>query len=444
MSHTIFALASGRGRAGVAVLRVSGPGAGPALAAVAGGVPAPRAAALRRLADPATGEEIDRALVLWFPAPASFTGEDVAEFHVHGGPAVVAGLAAALSALPGMRMAEPGEFTRRAFANDKLDLTEAEGLADLVAAETAAQRRQALRQLDGALGRLYGGWRERLIRALAFAEAAIDFPDEDLDPEADRAALDAAEAVRAEIAAHLADGNRGERLREGFEIAIVGPPNVGKSSLLNLLARREAAIVADMAGTTRDVIEVRLEIAGWPVVLADTAGLRETADPVEAEGVRRAAARGRAADLRLVLVDARNWPDVPPEVAEHLGPGALLVANKADLVPLPLPPDAAGRLPLALSAATGLGMAELMEALGRAAGSALDAGDAPVLTRARHREALSRAEAALAAAVAAGPRPPELRAEDLRTAAREIGRIVGRVDIEDVLDVVFGEFCIGK
>jgi tRNA modification GTPase len=441
---TIFAVASGRGRAGVAVVRISGPAAGAALGALAGTLPPARVARLARLADPQDRDPIDRGLVLWFPAPSSFTGEDVAELHVHGGSAVLAALAGALGRMAGVRPAEAGEFTRRAFENGKLDLTEAEGLADLVAAETAAQRRQALRQLEGALGTLYGGWRRRLVRALAFVEAAIDFPDEDLDPEAERRALADAAAVRAEIAAHLADGERGERLRDGLDVAIVGAPNVGKSSLLNALAKRDAAIVADMAGTTRDVIEVHLDLGGWPLVVADTAGLREARDVVEAEGVRRAAARAETADLRLVLVDARDWPAIPAEVAALAGPGALLVANKIDLVAAPLAPDAEGRVPLPLSVATGMGLPELLTALERAAAEALDGGGAPALTRARHRAALVDAEAALAGAVAEGRRAPELRAEDLRMAVRAVGRVLGKVDVERILDVVFAEFCIGK
>jgi tRNA modification GTPase len=442
---TIFALASGRGRAGVALVRVSGPGAGPALAALAGGMPPPRTAQLARLSD-AAGEPIDHALVLWFPGPASFTGEDVAEFHVHGGPAVLSALAAALAARRGVRPAEAGEFTRRAFLNDKLDLTEVEGLADLIAAETAAQRRQALRQMDGALGRLYAGWRDGLVRALAHLEAAIDFPDEDLDPGVEAAVDAEARTLRDALSAHLADGAKGERLREGLSIAIVGPPNVGKSSLLNALAGRDAAIVADVAGTTRDVIEVHLDLGGWPALVADTAGLRAAVDAVEAEGVRRATDRARAADLKLVLVDAREWPAVPPEIAALIDADALVVANKIDLAPAaPLARGPDGRRPLALSVRSGAGLDDLMAALAAEAASRLAAGEAPVLTRARHRAAVDEAREALDRFLAGGGRRAvELRAEDLRQAVRAIGRILGRVDIEEVLDVVFADFCIGK
>ncbi|MAN79235.1 MAG: tRNA uridine-5-carboxymethylaminomethyl(34) synthesis GTPase MnmE, partial [Magnetovibrio sp.] len=299
--HTIFALASGGARAGVAVIRLSGPGAAAALTALAPGKPLadPRRAVLRALRDPATGEVLDQALVLFFPGPGSFTGEDVAEFHLHGGPAVVEGVLAALGQVAGLRPAEAGEFTRRAFLNGKLDLTQAEAIADLVAAETSEQRRQALDQAAGALGQIYEGWRARLIAAIAHVEAGIDFADEDLPEDIDRAARDALAALAGEIAAHLDDGRRGERLRAGVHLALLGRPNAGKSTLLNLLAGRDAAIVSETAGTTRDVIEVHLDLGGVPVIVADTAGLRDSADAVEREGVRRAAARADWADLKL-------------------------------------------------------------------------------------------------------------------------------------------------
>ena len=302
---TIFALSSGRGPAAIAVVRISGPSADAALKALIGKVPAPRAAALARVRDPATKETIDQALALWFPAPASETGEDTAELQLHGGRAVIAATLGALSRLPGMRPAEAGEFTRRAFENGKLDLTAVEGLADLVAAETQGQRRQALRQLQGALGNRAEGWRQRLIKALALVEARIDFSDEaDVPEDLLGPALAIARELAGEIAAALADGGRGERLREGLTVAIAGPPNAGKSTLLNRLAKREAAIVSPYAGTTRDVIEVHLDLGGWPVTLLDTAGIRDSEDPVELEGVRRARERAQGADLVLWVVDA--------------------------------------------------------------------------------------------------------------------------------------------
>ena len=444
MPDTIFALATASGRAGIAVLRVSGPAAGTALAALAGKCPAPRRATRARFSDPRTGEAIDDGLMLLFPGPNSFTGETVAELQVHGGRAVVAALLAALGALPGLRLAEPGEFTRRAFENGKLDLTAAEGLADLVAAETAAQRRQALRQLDGELGRVYEGWRARLLRSLAQLEAEIDFPDEGLPQDLRQRVAAEAAALRDEMARHLADGGRGERLREGVAVAIVGPPNAGKSSLMNALARRDVAITSASAGTTRDVIEVALDLGGYPVLLADTAGLREAADEVEAEGVRRAWTRAAAADLRLVLVDAMQ-PVEPAALAGLIDADAIVIANKMDLAPGGAADWAdalgAGRA-LRLSVRTGAGMEALLERLEAEVARRFAPGAAPLVTRARHRRALEDCVAALERFAGAGL--PELAAEDLRAATRALGRITGRVDVEDMLDIVFREFCIGK
>ena len=350
-TDTVFALASGAGRGAIAVLRLSGPRAGAILARLAGGLPRPRTASLRRLRDPVTTEALDQALVLWFPGPGSYTGEDSAELHLHGGPAVIAAVGGALAAL-GARPAEPGEFTRRAFLNGRMDLTAAEGIADLIDAETEAQRRQALRQADGALTRVYGGWAERLTRLLAHQEAAIEFAEDDLPTDLGQQARAGATALRAEIAAHLADGSRGERLREGLLVAILGAPNAGKSSLLNALAGRDAAIVSSRAGTTRDVVEVRLALSGVPVTLADTAGLREAADEIEQEGIRRAHRRAKEADLVLAVFAA----DVPPD-AETLGwvtPGALVLANKVDLAPAP--GTIGGVAALGVSAKTGQGL----------------------------------------------------------------------------------------
>jgi len=387
-----------------------------------------------RLRDPESGEELDDGLALWFPAPRSLTGEDVAEFHLHGGRAGVSGVMTALRGL-GLRLAEPGEFTRRAFVNGKLDLTQAEAIADLAAAETEAQRRQALRQLDGALGDLYRGWGDRLLRTLAHLEAAIDFPDEDLPPEIEARVVAETEALAGEIAAHLADSHRGERLRDGIAIAIVGPPNAGKSSLLNQLARREAAITSPIAGTTRDVIEVAIDLAGYPVVLADTAGLRQSSDAIEQEGLRRALARAETAELRLYVFDA-TAPAAAQGAAVWDRADTILVANKIDLSDAPPP---AGALPV--SALTGDGIAALVAAVAEWIAGRYD-GVAPALTRARHREALEDAAVALRRARDAAP--PELRAEDLRLAWRSLGRITGRAEIEDLLDVIFAEFCLGK
>ncbi len=430
MPDTVFALASGAGRAAVAVLRLSGPGTGTALAALAGGVPEPRMATLRALRH--GGEVLDRALVLWFPAPRSFTGEDAAELHLHGGAAVLAAVAGALLAL-GLRPAEPGEFTRRAFLHGKLDLTAAEGIADLVDAETEAQRRQALRQAAGGLGRRLEGWAGALTALLARQEAFIEFEEEDLPGDLDARVAAEAAALRAEMAAALGEAARGEALREGVAVAIVGAPNAGKSSLLNALAGRDAAIVSARAGTTRDVVEVRLVLGGVPVTLADTAGLRDTLDEVEAEGVRRALARAEAAQLRLLVLPADAPPD--PAVLALGGEGAILVGSKCDLGPVM--PGA-----LAVSAATGEGLEALRALLAREVARRAGAGDAAGLTRPRHRAALAEALAALDQLPEAPL--PELRAEALREALRALGRITGRVDVEAVLDRVFGEFCIGK
>ncbi len=437
---TIFALASAPGRAGVQVVRLSGPGAGGALRALAGRLPPPRMATLAALRDPAMGEVFDKALILWFPAPASFTGEDVAELHLHGGRAVLQAATAALGAL-GLRVAEPGEFSRRAFEHGKLDLTEAEAIADLVDAETAAQRRQALRQMEGALGRLYEGWRGRLTRALAHIEADIDFPDEDLPDGVAAAMRPELAALAAEIAGHLEDSGRGERLRDGIAIAILGAPNAGKSSLLNAIARRDVAIVSSQAGTTRDVIEVQLDLDGYPVTLADTAGLRETLDAVESEGIRRALDRAANADLKLLVFDAARWPDLDAPTLALLDADAIPVLNKVDATPV-ASPVLNGRPVVAVSAATGAGLPELLRAVSAAVTERYAPGAAPALTRARHRAALEDCHHALTRALSAPL--PELAAEDVRLAARALGRIIGRVDVEDLLDVIFRDFCIGK
>jgi tRNA modification GTPase len=407
------------------------------LRALAGTLPAPRVARHVRFRDPESSEELDDGVALWFPAPHSVTGEDVAELHLHGSRAVLAAVMAWLSRR-GLRLAEPGEFTRRAFLNDKLDLTQAEAVADLAAAETEAQRRQALRQLDGHLGGVYRGWGERLLRLVAHLEAAIDFPDEDLPPEIEREVAEGARALANEVESHLDDGHRGERLRDGIAVAILGPPNAGKSSILNQLARREAAITSPIAGTTRDVIEVAIDLAGYPIVLADTAGLRDSADLIEQEGLRRALKRAEEAELRLFVFDATR-PEDAQGAAAWPGPDTLLVANKIDLASGRDAPPLARAIPV--SALTGEGLPKLIAALSSRVARIYD-GTAPVLTRARHRQALETALEGLRRSLAADL--PELRAEDLRLAWRSLGRITGRVDVEDLLDVIFRDFCLGK
>jgi tRNA modification GTPase len=488
---TIFALSSGRGPAAIAVVRISGPRAGDALKRLSGKIPAPRQAALARIRDPASHDIIDEALALWFPAPHSETGEDVAELQLHGGRAVIAAVLAALSALEGLRPAEAGEFTRRAFENGKLDLTAVEGLADLVMAETQGQRRQAFRQMKGLLGGRAETWRQRLIQALALVEAAIDFSDEADVPENLLApALAIARELETEIAAALADGGRGERLREGLVVAIAGPPNAGKSTLLNRIARREAAIVSPYAGTTRDVIEVHLDLEGWPVTLLDTAGIRDTDDPVELEGVRRARERAGAADLVLWVVDAGESAGSGEAAASNevkstekagCGPPTWLIRNKIDLIKVPKQRSelkvhsittsdatfdlnkslkniakkeltdknesgpAKSDLEFNISAVTGEGFEPLLAQLARHAEEFLSGAESALVTRERHRRALEDVLAALRRAQARDVAGREdLLAEELRITARALGRLTGRVDVEDILDVIFRDFCIGK
>ena len=430
---TIFAPASGAGRAAVAVIRISGPATRDALEALAGGVPPARVASLRALR--CGGEVLDRALVLWFAGPESFTGEDAAEFQLHGGRAVVAAVLRALDAVPGCRPAEPGEFTRRAFLNDKMDLGAVEGLADLIEAETEVQRRQAMRHLDGALGRWVEALRDDLLSALAVAEGAIDFADEDDLRVVFQQEIDArVSRASAAIAAQLSAGWRGEKLRDGVVVTIAGPPNVGKSTLLNLLAGRDVAIVSAQAGTTRDTIEVDLDLEGYAMRLIDTAGLRPTDDPIEQDGIARARARARSADLVLWLYDGRE--DATPDVEAQ---GAVwMVGTKADLLEaVGTPKD------FLVSARTGQGIDTLLTALGCFAKEALVGGEGAVVTRLRHRSALDHAQACLNR-VASGKFDLELVAEDLRGALQALASLVGEVGVEEVLGSIFARFCIGK
>jgi tRNA modification GTPase len=450
---TIFALSSGRPPAAVAVVRVCGPQARVALEKLIGRVPPPRRAALARVRDPASGEVIDEALALWFPAPRSETGEDMVELQLHGGHAVIAAVLDALGSMEGFRLAEPGEFTRRAFENGRLDLTAVEGLADLIAAETPAQRRQAFRQLKGLIGDRAEAWRKQIIAALALVEAGIDFSDEaDIPENLVRSALHAAQQLRSEIAAALANSGHGERLRDGLVVAIAGPPNAGKSTLLNRLARREAAIVSPYPGTTRDVIEVHLDLGGYPVTLLDTAGIRESGDPVEQEGVRRACARAAAADLVLWVIDASADGGASGKSPQDLSASPVWqVRNKIDqavdslCISSESPSGSIAEKAFALSAVTGAGMDALVAALSAYARDYFSTSEIPLVTRARHRRALEETVSALDGALRRGPSgSEELIAEELRSAATILGRLTGRVDVEDILDVIFRDFCIGK
>ena len=442
-SDTIYALATPSGRSGVAVIRVSGKNAWKSLKLLINKDIYQRSAHLCVLADPVSRETIDRALVLGFKAPASFTGEDVVEYHVHGGRAVIQSLTKALAAQPGHRMAEPGEFTRRAFENGKIDLTGAEAVADLINAETQAQKAQALAQMEGGLSRLYEGWTQRLTKALAHVEADIEFPDEDLPAGIAPEITAAIKKIAGEIVEHLNDNRRGERLRDGIQVAVIGAPNAGKSSLVNALAQRDVAIVSDIAGTTRDVIEVHLDLGGLPVILADTAGLRPDQignngqERIESEGIRRALLRAQEADIRLLVFDGTQaMPDA--HTLKLAGENAMFVLNKSDeKTALELPGQG-----LRISAKTGQGLEQLIAALVKKAQALIGGREGVSLTRARHRIALEEGQAALKRSLSAAL--PELMAEDLRLAARALGRITGRVDVEDLLDVIFKDFCIGK
>jgi tRNA modification GTPase len=456
INDTSFALSSGPPPAAIGVVRVSGPRARVALEKMIGRVPEPRRAAFVRVRDPASGEVIDEGLALWFPGPKSETGEDTAELQVHGGRAVIAAILKALAGLDGFRLAEPGEFTRRAFEHGRMDLTAVEGLADLVAAETEAQRKQALRQLGGSIAEQAEAWRARLIEARALIEAGIDFSDEgDVPKNLARQALAIIQPVAEEIAE--AGRGHGERIREGLQVAIAGAPNVGKSTLLNRFARREAAIVSPYAGTTRDVIEVHLDLGGYPVTVRDTAGIRPTEDPVEQEGVRRAWQSASGANLVLWVLEAQTAdPAAIAAAADHERLGhtqVWSVVNKTDLL------DASGRqkvdalfedrrVRFLVSAVTGEGVDNLVDAISKFAAGFFRI-EAVLVTRERHRQMLQEASAALVDALAlnqvyGAEGREEVIAEHVRLATRALERLTGRVDVEDVLDVIFREFCVGK
>ena len=445
--ETIYALSSGAGPTGVAVIRVSGPEVQNITTSLCGKLPNDRVAQLCRLIDRSDNSVLDEALVLFFKGPRSFTGEDVVEFHIHGGRAVISSVLSKLSTFVNCRMAERGEFSRRGFENGKLDLIEVEGLADLIAADTLGQKSQALTQLGGETSKLYDEWRSDLIYAIALVESALDFSDEaDVPEDIAGEALPTVQNLYNKIEAFLDDGARGEIVRDGFRVVIVGPPNAGKSRLLNALARRDVAIVSDEAGTTRDVIEVRLDIDGLPVIVTDTAGIRETKSKVELEGIRRSFEQAKQAELILYLIDGTKPQmevqlDLDAELLKAEIP-VLKVWNKSDLTGVPA--ENASEVSVEISAQEGFGLDKLTALISEAVHERVGQGESVVITRERHRELLYKCSTELENFLTGDLSDTELRAEDLRQAAFSLGRLVGRVDVEDVLDKIFVEFCIGK
>ncbi|XP_053321736.1 tRNA modification GTPase GTPBP3, mitochondrial isoform X1 [Spea bombifrons] len=465
---TIFALSSGHGKCGVAVIRTSGPASREALQLLTGWqrLPAPRKVTLTPVSCPKSGELLDKGLIVWFSGPRSFTGEDCCEYHVHGGPAVVRGVLQALGSIPTLRPAEPGEFTKRAFQNGKLDLTEVEGLGDLIHADTEFQRRQALRQMSGELGNLYQGWSRRLVKALAHIEAFIDFSEDDNVEDGVLIAVDEqVKRLRNELAQHLTDSRRGERLRDGVHVVLSGATNAGKSSLLNVISQKPAAIVSPIPGTTRDVVETMLNIGGYPIILSDTAGLRASDDPVEMEGIRRAKERQGDADILVVVIDAsevplnkdallNHWQSLlcSTSQAENLG-DVIIVLNKVDLLTqsalISLQELCEGpKIPPVcfLSCHTGQGVSDFLDilqgSLENICGDPLEG--SPSITQMRHRLHLTSCLDALGQYPVYREQDLVLAAEQLRVANRQLGSITGKVGAEEILDIIFRDFCIGK
>jgi len=443
MIDTIYSLSTGAGSSGVAIIRLSGPASEEVLKKLTRKrAPEPRLASLRRIHNPIDQNAIDEGIVIWFPGPNSYTGEDVVEFHVHGGPSITEEVLKSISTVASCRIAEPGEFPRRAFQLGKMDLTSAEAVADLIDAKTIEQRRQALKQFDGQLAGLYDEWRKQLIDILAYAESAIDFSDEELPEGINNTITNNILYLINNIAQHIDDKKIGERIRSGFNIAILGAPNSGKSSLLNRLATRDVAIVSDTAGTTRDVIEVQMNLEGFAVIVSDTAGIRDTQNEIEFEGVRRARKAADEADLVVVVFDALDLPDISEITKNYISDKSLVLVNKVDLLDHSLPGEINGKETLGISAKTGEGFEEFQLRLNREVKNYFGNNEQPVLTRERHRKALEDTLASLNRSTQAVL--PELVAEDIRLAVRSIGKITGRVDVEDVLDIIFSEFCIGK
>ena len=443
MIDTIYSLSTGAGSSGVAIIRLSGSASEEVLKILTRKqTPKPRLASLRRIHSPVNQDAIDEGIVIWFPGPNSYTGEDVVEFHVHGGPSITEEVLKSISTIGSCRIAEPGEFTRRAFQSGKMDLTSAEAVADLIDAKTIEQRRQALKQFDGQLAGLYDEWRKQLIDLLAYAESAIDFSDEELPENINKTIKHNILCIKDRIAQHIDDKMVGERIRSGFRVTIVGAPNSGKRSLLNRLATRDAAIVSDIAGTTRDVIEVQMNLEGFAVIISDTAGIRDAQNEVEVEGVRRARKSADEADLLVVVFDALDLPNISDLTSTYITDKSLVLINKVDVLEHNLPSEINGKEILGVSAKTGEGFEEFQLKLNQDIKNYFRNNEQPVLTRVRHREALEEALVSLNRSSQA--KLPELVAEDIRLAVRSIGKITGRVDVEDVLDIIFNEFCIGK
>ncbi|KAG2235861.1 hypothetical protein INT48_008164 [Thamnidium elegans] len=455
--QTIYALSTSPGKAGVAVVRISGNSAKEAIQKMTlGNITEPRKAYFKRIRHPNSGLVLDRALVLWFPGPHSFTGEDSVELQIHGGNAVVKSVLDALRDLKDFRMAEQGEFARRAFDNDKLDLTELEGLADLLNAETEVQRQLALRQAEGGLRVPYETWREKLIKCMATTEAVIDFGEDENIEEGvmDQVVLDVTE-LRGLIAEHLDDSHVGEIVRNGIQVAIVGPPNAGKSTLLNRLAKREAAIVSDIPGTTRDVVEVKLNLGGYPVIVCDTAGLRESTDLIEMEGIKRAKTRVRSSDIKICLLSLDKGAIIDPIVKEVIDNETYVILNKEDALKngnsiqdliSKVQDETGAKKVWTMSCKTGQGVDKFLNQMIDILKAKFDSsiGNPVLITQARHREHLEDCLKALDTFLLMPDEDIVLSAEELRQAANALGRITGRVDVEDVLDVLFGQFCIGK
>tara|TARA_Y100000588_G_C14215108_1_gene908443 strand:- start:276 stop:1607 length:1332 start_codon:yes stop_codon:yes gene_type:complete len=443
MIDTIYSLSTGAGSSGVAIIRLSGSASEEVLKKLTRKqTPKPRLASLRRIHSPVNQDAIDEGIVIWFPGPNSYTGEDVVEFHVHGGPSITEEVLKSISTISSCRIAEPGEFTRRAFQSGKMDLTSAEAVADLIDAKTIEQRRQALKQFDGQLAGLYDEWRKQLIDLLAYAESAIDFSDEELPENINKTITHNILRIKDSITQHIDDKMIGERIRSGFHVTILGAPNSGKSSLLNRLATRDAAIVSDIAGTTRDVIEVQMNLEGFAVIISDTAGIRDAQNEVEVEGVRRARKSADEADLVVVVFDALDLPNISEITSTYITDKSLVLINKVDVLEHTLPSEINGKEILGVSAKTGEGFEEFQLKLNQDVKNYFRNNEQPVLTRVRHREALEEALVSLNRSSQA--KLPELVAEDIRLAVRSIGKITGRVDVEDVLDIIFNEFCIGK